>query len=116
MGREMGKGPEWGWHGGGRTVKQGLSPVSKGSLDESQWTSEYPNCAGKRQSPINVRQSNVKFNPKLEPLTLEGYETQQGQFEMINNGHTGECTGPRRDRQAEPEPLFHPAQGGYTPH
>ncbi|XP_049631393.1 carbonic anhydrase 6-like [Suncus etruscus] len=68
---------------------------TEGSLDESQWTSEYPNCAGKRQSPINVRQSNVKFNPKLEPLTLEGYKTQQGQFEMINNGHTVQISLPK---------------------
>lgn len=31
----------------------------------------------------------MRYNPSLKPLTLVGYEDQEGEFSMTNNGHTG---------------------------
>lgn len=31
----------------------------------------------------------MQYNPALRALSLTGYEAQEGEFSMINNGHTG---------------------------
>ena len=64
-------------------------PLSEGVLHEAHWPREYPNCGGKRQSPIDLHRKKVWYNPSLRALNLSGYEVQHGAFPMINNGHTG---------------------------
>ncbi|XP_060145442.1 carbonic anhydrase 6 [Globicephala melas] len=61
---------------------------SDGVLDEAHWPREYPDCGGKRQSPIDLQREKVWYNPSLRALNLSGYEVQHGAFLMINNGHT----------------------------
>lgn len=63
--------------------------MSGGVLDEAHWPREYPDCGGKRQSPIDLQREKVWYNPSLRALNLSGYEVQHGAFLMINNGHTG---------------------------
>ncbi|XP_054993563.1 carbonic anhydrase 6 [Sorex araneus] len=67
-------GPEW--------------TYSEGALDKAHWATEYPDCGGRRQSPINLQRKKVRYNPDLLPLTLTGYGAQEGSFTMTNNGHT----------------------------
>ncbi|TKC33978.1 hypothetical protein EI555_011597, partial [Monodon monoceros] len=61
---------------------------SDGVLDEAHWPREYPDCGGKRQSPIDLQRKKVWYNPSLRAPNLSGYEVQHGVFLMINNGHT----------------------------
>uniref|UniRef100_A0A2K6Q058 Carbonic anhydrase 6 n=1 Tax=Rhinopithecus roxellana TaxID=61622 RepID=A0A2K6Q058_RHIRO len=61
---------------------------SEGALDEAHWPQHYPACGGQRQSPINLQRTKVRYNPALKGLKLTGYETQEGEFPMVNNGHT----------------------------
>uniref|UniRef100_A0A8C0HW35 Carbonic anhydrase n=1 Tax=Balaenoptera musculus TaxID=9771 RepID=A0A8C0HW35_BALMU len=61
---------------------------SEGVLHEAHWPREYPDCGGKRQSPIDLHRKKVWYNPSLRALNLSGYEVQHGAFPMINNGHT----------------------------
>ncbi|KAK2105868.1 hypothetical protein P7K49_015382 [Saguinus oedipus] len=65
-----------------------LSPVSEGALDEAHWPKYYPHCGGQRQSPIDLQRTKVRYNPALKGLNLTGYESQAGEFLMVNNGHT----------------------------
>ncbi|EHB16656.1 Carbonic anhydrase 6, partial [Heterocephalus glaber] len=62
---------------------------SGGELDKEHWPREFPECAGRRQSPIDLQRRKVRFNLALTALDLEGYgDNQAGQFPMTNNGHT----------------------------
>ncbi|XP_049631394.1 carbonic anhydrase 6-like [Suncus etruscus] len=61
--------------------------ANTGSQKESDWARQFPQCGGKKQSPINIRSNKVKFNPNLKPLVLNGYETHQGPFIVTNMNH-----------------------------
>ncbi|XP_024149752.1 carbonic anhydrase 6 [Oryzias melastigma] len=61
---------------------------TEGALDQKHWATEYPSCAGKKQSPIDIQRRNVKHNPDMLQLELSNYDTQEGKFLMTNNGHT----------------------------
>lgn len=54
----------------------------------------FPNCAGRFQSPIDIRPELAKFSPALQPLKLQGFDLQQQEkLQLLNNGHTGEGPG-----------------------
>lgn len=61
-------------------------------LAEDQWAEKYPDCGGKRQSPIDVQRRKVKFNKFLKPLHMVNYDVEQPELSMTNNGHTGRGT------------------------
>lgn len=53
------------------------------------WPQVFPNCAGRFQSPIDIRPELAKFSPALQPLKLQGFDLQQQQkLQLLNNGHT----------------------------
>uniref|UniRef100_A0A4X1W7S7 Carbonic anhydrase 6 n=1 Tax=Sus scrofa TaxID=9823 RepID=A0A4X1W7S7_PIG len=76
---------------------------SDGELDEAHWSREYPDCDGRRQSPIDVQRKSVQYNPALRALSLTGYEAQEGEFSMINNGHTVQISLPSTMRLTAPD-------------
>ncbi|XP_060750522.1 carbonic anhydrase 6 [Tachysurus vachellii] len=62
---------------------------AEGSLDQIHWPDEYPACGGRKQSPIDIKRRNVRFNPHMLQLEMTGYgEMKNGNFLMINNGHS----------------------------
>ncbi|XP_028613632.1 carbonic anhydrase 6 [Grammomys surdaster] len=63
-------------------------------LAENQWPEKYPDCGGKRQSPINVKRRKVRFNRSLKPLLMVNYDVEQPELSMTNNGHTVQITLP----------------------
>lgn len=92
--------------------QSGLSLAPDGSLDKAHWAREYPDCGGRRQSPINVQRKKVRYNPKLQPLKLKGYEVQEGAFSMTNNGHTGELQlEPRESAKGAAHPICLKSRG-----
>ncbi|KAI1890822.1 hypothetical protein AGOR_G00157570, partial [Albula goreensis] len=62
---------------------------TEGDLDQMHWAETYPDCGGRRQSPIDIQRRNVRHNPKMPELELTGYdEIKNGNFLMTNNGHS----------------------------
>uniref|UniRef100_A0A8D2KBV0 Carbonic anhydrase n=1 Tax=Urocitellus parryii TaxID=9999 RepID=A0A8D2KBV0_UROPR len=75
-----------------------------GGLEEDLWPQEYPACGGHRQSPIDLQQNKVRFNPALKALNLTGYQEDRGdEFTMINNGHTVQINLPPTMRMMAPD-------------
>lgn len=72
-----------------------LSVLAEGSLDQIHWADTYPKCGGRKQSPIDIKRRNVKFNPDMLQLEMAGYgEVKNGNFLMTNNGHSGKYLSP----------------------
>lgn len=63
-----------------------------GPLGPDQWHTQYPQCGGRMQSPINIDTTDLLFDPKLHLFDLSMYETCKGcNMELENvNGHTAE--------------------------
>ncbi|XP_077831973.1 carbonic anhydrase 6 isoform X2 [Macaca mulatta] len=83
---------------------------SEGALDEAHWPQHYPACGGQRQSPINLQRTKVQYNPALKGLKLTGYETQEGEFPMVNNGHTVQISLPSTMRMTAADGTVYIAQ------
>ena len=50
-----------------------------------------PACAGRFQSPVDIRPELTAFCPALRPLEFLGFELPpQPKLRLCNNGHTGE--------------------------
>ncbi|KAJ8287899.1 hypothetical protein COCON_G00005580 [Conger conger] len=66
-----------------------------GSVGQSHWSEYFPECGGTKQSPIDVKTSQAKYDPSLPPVRPLGYR-QLGQepFTLTNNGHTVEMSLP----------------------
>lgn len=53
-----------------------------------------PACAGRFQSPVDIRLERTAFCRTLQSLELLGYELQPlPELSLSNNGHTGEVSG-----------------------
>lgn len=51
-----------------------------------------PACAGRFQSPVDIRPEHTVFFPALRPLQLFGFELPSlPKLHLRNNGHTGEA-------------------------
>lgn len=54
----------------------------------STWSANWPQCGGKRQSPINIDESTVKNVTIEPPFRVTGYMKATKAI-MNNNGHSG---------------------------
>uniref|UniRef100_A0A3Q3WJB9 protein-tyrosine-phosphatase n=1 Tax=Mola mola TaxID=94237 RepID=A0A3Q3WJB9_MOLML len=53
------------------------------------WTSVYPECRERNQSPINIVDQDTKVSPEYQELTLEGFDTESSnKTSMKNTGKT----------------------------
>ncbi|XP_076125381.1 receptor-type tyrosine-protein phosphatase gamma isoform X1 [Alosa pseudoharengus] len=53
------------------------------------WTSAYPECKEKNQSPINIVDTDTKISMEYQELTLDGFETESSnKTSMKNTGKT----------------------------
>ncbi|KAB1268116.1 Carbonic anhydrase 6 [Camelus dromedarius] len=95
---------------GSQAVQGAHWTYSGGTLDEAHWSSEYPDCGGMRQSPIDVQRKKVRYNPFLRPLNLTGYEGHSGEFSMTNNGHTVQISLPSTMRMTASDGTQYIAQ------
>lgn len=54
------------------------------------WTSVYPECRERNQSPINIVDQDTKVSPEYQELTLEGFDIESSnKTSMKNTGKTG---------------------------
>ncbi|GAB1288433.1 Carbonic anhydrase 9 [Apodemus speciosus] len=59
------------------------------------WPKVSPACAGRFQSPVDIRLELTSFRHTLQPLELLGYELQPlPELSLCNNGHTVQLTLP----------------------
>ncbi|XP_064498948.1 carbonic anhydrase 9-like [Pseudopipra pipra] len=57
--------------------------------DREHWDTDYPDCGGTTQSPINVDTARTIFSPDLRPIQLSGYSLPASEKLVLkNNGHT----------------------------
>uniref|UniRef100_A0A8C3DYI4 Carbonic anhydrase n=2 Tax=Corvus moneduloides TaxID=1196302 RepID=A0A8C3DYI4_CORMO len=57
--------------------------------DLKHWSTDYSDCGGTKQSPINVDTAQATFSPDLRPIQLSGYSLPANkQLKLKNNGHT----------------------------
>jgi len=66
--------------------------------DPAIWSLAYPNCAGHKQSPINVKTGiarDLYQDEEFEGFNLDSfYDIPSGDFTAINNGHTAQISLP----------------------
>eukprot|EP00062_Callorhinchus_milii_P016518 gi/632968120/ref/XP_007900354.1/ PREDICTED: carbonic anhydrase 6 [Callorhinchus milii] len=68
---------------------QGHWTYQEGDMDEEHWESQYPACAGKHQSPIDIQRKKTKYNPHLPQIQLSGYDAHYEEpLRLTNNGHS----------------------------
>ncbi|XP_060119494.1 carbonic anhydrase 9 [Heteronotia binoei] len=67
----------------------GPGPRHWSYADKAQWASNFPDCGGSMQSPINIETSTTLFAPQLKPFQLSGYNLPPEEtLSLQNNGHT----------------------------
>jgi len=69
--------------------------ASEGRENPSGWHKKYPNCAGKRQSPINLVDQAIKQDKTLKPIQFINYDKPVTGLLMENDGHTIKVTLPQ---------------------
>lgn len=58
---------------------------------EEGWSSAYPECRERNQSPINIADQDTKVSTEYQELTLDGFEAESSnKTSMKNTGKTGE--------------------------
>ncbi|CAF0831407.1 unnamed protein product [Rotaria sp. Silwood1] len=74
-----------------------LQPTNSSSLHwnyqregPDTWQHTFNTCKGRAQSPINIRTSRVKYDPNLNPLSLNGFTINASSYvwNFTHNGHT----------------------------
>ncbi|XP_060614009.2 carbonic anhydrase 14 isoform X1 [Anolis sagrei] len=67
----------------------------EGPHGQEHWPETYPDCGFQSQSPIDIQTGYVQYDPNLPPIETEGYRDPEGEFTMINNGHTVQLSLPQ---------------------
>ncbi|XP_043852738.1 carbonic anhydrase 6 isoform X2 [Dromiciops gliroides] len=77
--------------------------------DKDGWAKDFPKCGGSHQSPINIQTKSISVNKHLKPLELNYYSFQEGEFLLVNNGHTVQCSLPSSMNIIEGLPYLYTA-------
>ncbi|XP_030048619.1 carbonic anhydrase 9 [Microcaecilia unicolor] len=57
--------------------------------DQIAWASDFHDCGGESQSPINIQLSETVYDPSLGPFVLTGFDVPEDEkLKLKNNGHT----------------------------
>uniref|UniRef100_A0A8C9MF95 Carbonic anhydrase n=2 Tax=Serinus canaria TaxID=9135 RepID=A0A8C9MF95_SERCA len=77
-------------HGGEETPHSAGKGHSHWSYEDlKHWSTDYVDCGGTKQSPINVDTAQAIFSPDLRPIQLSGYSLPANELlKLKNNGHT----------------------------
>ncbi|TSS11560.1 Carbonic anhydrase 6 [Bagarius yarrelli] len=60
-----------------------------GYNDQRSWLSDFADCSGKSQSPIDIVTNNVRYDSRLPAIKLTGYDLSGlPELTLLNNGHT----------------------------
>ncbi|XP_058854552.1 carbonic anhydrase 12-like isoform X2 [Acipenser ruthenus] len=52
------------------------------------WPKKHPYCGGVSQSPIDIRNELLQYDPALQPVEVRGYNNCTEPLTLINNGHS----------------------------
>ncbi|XP_070205896.1 carbonic anhydrase 14-like [Littorina saxatilis] len=76
------------------TSRAGAGWEYKGPLGPDQWHTEYPDCAGRVQSPINIDTAKVLYDPDLQYFDFKQYKKCNNCTMELENvaGHTAEVS------------------------
>ena len=71
-------------------TKKGQSPPEWNYEDKGPdtWFLNYPVCAGKTQSPINIQNSNTVFDSSLKPFIFKNHDDNVT-WNFYNDGYDG---------------------------
>ncbi|XP_041082655.1 carbonic anhydrase 12-like isoform X2 [Polyodon spathula] len=58
------------------------------------WPKKYPYCGGVSQSPIDISNELLRYDPTLRPVEVRGYSNCTEPLALINNGHSVEMSLP----------------------
>ncbi|KAK7087793.1 carbonic anhydrase 7-like [Littorina saxatilis] len=74
------------------TSRAGAGWEYKGPLGPDLWHTEYPDCAGRMQSPINIDTAKVLYDPDLQHFDFKQYKQCNNCTMELENvaGHTAE--------------------------
>ncbi|XP_069135689.1 carbonic anhydrase 2-like isoform X2 [Argopecten irradians] len=60
-----------------------------GDIGPDHWHKSYPQCAGNRQSPVDIETKLVVYDENLKGMQLDGYNSVMAvNMSLTNNGHT----------------------------
>ncbi|XP_067399613.1 carbonic anhydrase 9-like [Emydura macquarii macquarii] len=80
---------EHGSEGSSHPKREGPGHSHWSYADKAQWKTDFPDCGGQMQSPINIDTNSTMYSRELQAIVLSGSNLDPSKrLGLMNNGHT----------------------------